>query len=69
MLPFTLLSQVHAVLRDGHDALLGNFDDQPTYSQLQETLRAWPQAATNKSLFDRIRDEVQFIKDTAQPKQ
>eukprot|EP00878_Enallax_costatus_P004249 GHUV01004479.1.p1 GENE.GHUV01004479.1~~GHUV01004479.1.p1 ORF type:complete len:280 (+),score=96.82 GHUV01004479.1:219-1058(+) len=60
--------QVHVVTRDGSDTLLSSFDEQPSYAELQKALRAWPQAATNKSLFERIKDEVQFIQDTAQTK-
>ncbi|WIA29393.1 hypothetical protein OEZ86_011897 [Tetradesmus obliquus] len=61
--------QVHTVSRSGSEAFLTAFDGQPSYAQLQEALKAWPDAASNKSLMDRLRDEVQFIQDTAQPKQ
>jgi hypothetical protein len=64
-----LLLQVHTVSRDGSEAFLTAFDAQPSYSQLRDALKAWPAAASNKSLMDRLRDEVQFIQDTAQPKQ
>jgi hypothetical protein len=66
--PLTAL-QVHTVSRDGSEAFLTAFDEQPSYAQLQEALKAWPAAASNKSLMERLRDEVQFIQDTAQPKQ
>eukprot|EP00775_Hariotina_reticulata_P010382 gene10382-10540_t len=58
--------QVHVVKRDGSDMLLAAFDDKPSYNQLQEALKTWDGAAANKSLIDRIRDEMQFIQDTAQ---
>jgi hypothetical protein len=61
--------QVHTVSRDGSEAFLTSFDGQPSYIQLQDALKAWPAAASNKSLIDRLRDEVKFIQDTAQPKQ
>lgn len=68
VLPVVL--QVHVVSRNGKDSLLASFDDQPSYAQLQVALKQWPEAASNKSLIDRIKDEVQFIQDTAQaPKQ
>jgi hypothetical protein len=65
---YTLLYvvQVHVVKRDGGDMLLATFDDKPSYNQLQEALKTWDGAAANKSLIDRIRDEVKFIQDTAQ---
>lgn len=52
--------------RDGSNQLLQTFDEKPSYGQLQVALTEWPEAATNKSLMDRLRDEVQFIQDTAQ---
>lgn len=58
--------QVHVVRRDGSSQLLATFDDQPSYSELEGALKGWPEAASNKSLMDRLRDEVQFIQDTAQ---
>jgi hypothetical protein len=58
--------QVHVVKRDGSNQLLQTFDEKPSYGQLQVALTEWPEAATNKSLMDRLRDEVQFIQDTAQ---
>jgi hypothetical protein len=58
--------QVHVVKRDGSNQLLQTFDEKPNYGQLQVALTEWPEAATNKSLMDRLRDEVQFIQDTAQ---
>jgi hypothetical protein len=57
------------VARDGSEAFLTAFDASPSYAALQEALKAWPAAASNKSLMDRLRDEVKFIQDTAQPKQ
>jgi len=59
-------AQVHVVRRDGSSQLLATFDDQPSYSELEGALKGWPEAASNKSLMDRLRDEVQFIQDTAQ---
>jgi hypothetical protein len=32
-------------------------------------LRQWPEAAANKSLMERLRDEVKFIQDTASQQQ
>eukprot|EP00879_Flechtneria_rotunda_P003240 GHRR01003463.1.p1 GENE.GHRR01003463.1~~GHRR01003463.1.p1 ORF type:complete len:292 (+),score=64.75 GHRR01003463.1:691-1566(+) len=59
--------QVYVALKDGSNQLLDTFDERPSYGQLQVALKPWSGAASNKSLMDRIRDEVQFIKDTAQP--
>ncbi|KAF8073061.1 hypothetical protein HT031_000722 [Scenedesmus sp. PABB004] len=63
--------QVHLVARDGSDRLLQSFAEQPTYAQLTETLKALPEAAINKSLIDRLRDEAKWLQDstTQQPKQ
>lgn len=60
------MPQLHVVKRDGSNQLLQTFDEKPSYAQLEAALKQWPEAATNKSLMDRIRDEVQFIQDTAQ---
>lgn len=59
-------AQLHVVKKDGSNQLLQTFDSKPSYAELEEALKAWPEAATNKSLMDRLRDEVKFIQDTAQ---
>jgi hypothetical protein len=61
-----LFFQVHIVKRDGSNQLLETFDQKPSYAQLEVALKAWPEAAVNKSLMDRLRDEAKFIQDTAQ---
>lgn len=65
-LPTLLRAQVHVVKRDGSNQLLETFDDKPSYAQLEVALKAWPEAAVNKSLMDRLMDEAKFIQDTAQ---
>lgn len=62
----TALLQVHVVKRDGSNQLLQTYDTKPSYAELEAALKTYPEAASNKSLMDRIRDEVQFIQDTAQ---
>lgn len=61
-----VLPQVHVVKRDGSNQLLQTYDSKPSYAELEAALKTYPEAASNKSLMDRIRDEVQFIQDTAQ---
>lgn len=50
--------QLHVVRRDGSNQLLTTFEAQPSYPELEASLKAWPEAAVNKSLVDRLRDEV-----------
>lgn len=52
--------------RDGSNQLLQTFDEKPSYGQLQVALTEWPEAATNKSLMDCVRDKVPFIQGTSQ---
>ena len=60
---FCTCMQAHVVSRDGSDQLLAAFDDQPSYAQLQEALKAWPDAALNKSLLQRLQDEARWVQD------
>lgn len=52
--------------RDGSNQLLQSFESKPSYAELEVTLKAWPEAAANKGLMERLRDEMRFIQDTAQ---
>lgn len=65
----TNTNQVHVVKKDGSNQLLQTFNSKPTYSQLEVALKEWPEAASNKSLMERLKDEVKFIQDTAQQQQ
>jgi hypothetical protein len=56
-----LTVQLHVVRRDGSNQLLTTFESQPSYAELEAALKAWPEAAVNKSLVDRLRDEVGLL--------
>jgi hypothetical protein len=58
--------QVHIVRRDGTNQLLATFDEPPSYGALEAALKQLPEAAVNKSIFDRLRDEAKWIQDSAQ---
>jgi hypothetical protein len=60
---------VHVVKRGGANQLLSTSEARPSYAELEAVLRQWPEAAANKSLMERLRDEVKFIQDTASQQQ
>lgn len=47
--------------RDGSNTLLATFEARPSYGQIEAALKQWPEAAANKSLGERLRDEVRFL--------
>ena len=56
--------QVHLLARKGTTELIAVMDQQPTYKQVEDLLRARPTSRMNMGLFDRLKDEYEWSQDS-----